>query len=58
MYFQSINKSQKNFKGFITHDNIKWTLPSKKLVKDIHKVGDIIFLKKKIIFGKLNNFLL
>ena len=35
------------------HKNIKWTIPKKKLLKDIHETGDIIFVKKKIIIWYL-----
>ena len=36
--------------------NIKWTLRQNKKIKDIHEIGDIIFVKKDIIkLGKLNS---
>ena len=41
--FETINK--KTFKGNIAFKNIKWTIP-KKSIEDIHKIGDIIFVKK------------
>ena len=27
--------------------NFKWSIPKKKLIKDIHKIGDIVFVKKE-----------
>ena len=43
--FETINK-KKLFKGNIAFKNIKWTIPKKKSIEDIHKIGDIIFVKK------------
>ena len=27
--------------------NFKWSIPKKKSIKDIHKIGDIVFVKKE-----------
>ena len=39
-------KEKKNIKGNLTYKDLKWSIPKKKLTKDIHKIGDIIFVKK------------
>jgi penicillin-binding protein 1A len=45
--FELIDKKKEIIKGTLNINNIKWTIPKKKLIKDIHKIGDIIFVKKK-----------
>ena len=45
--FETIDKKKEIIKGNIDINNIKWTVPKNKLIKDIHKIGDIIFVKKK-----------
>ena len=45
--FEAIDKKNSKFKGVISQKNIKWTLKRNKLPEDIHKVGDIIFVKKE-----------
>ena len=47
--FETIDKKKEIIKGNIDINNIKWTIPKNKLIKDIHKIGDIIFVKKKLI---------
>ncbi len=44
--FEIINEKNKS-KGNLFFKNIKWTIPKNKLIKDVHKKGDIIFVKKK-----------
>ena len=44
--FEIIEK-KKNEEGILLKKNIKWTLPKKKEIQDIHKIGDIIFVKKE-----------
>ena len=46
--FETIDKKKEIIKGNLDINNIKWTIPKNKLIKDIHKIGDIIFVKKKI----------
>ena len=43
--FRTIKKN--NFEGSITFKNLKWTVPKSKKISDIHKIGDIIFIKKE-----------
>ncbi len=49
--FEIINKNKKknkiNLQGTLSLKKIKWTIPKKKLIKDVHNIGDIIFVKKK-----------
>ena len=44
--FEIIEK-KKNEGGILLKKNIKWTLPKKKEIQDIHEIGDIIFVKKE-----------
>ncbi len=44
--FETIDK-KKNTRDILTYDKLKWSIPKKKLIKDIHNVGDIIFIKKE-----------
>ena len=47
--FESIinNKKTNIEEGFLGLQDIKWTIPKNKLIKDRYKVGDIIFVKKE-----------
>ncbi len=45
--FRTIKNKKKNLEGILFSKNFKWTIPKKKLVKDIHKIGDIVFVKKE-----------
>ena len=44
--FKTIDEKQQILEGVLLKQNIKWTTPRKKLIKDVHKIGDIIFVKK------------
>ncbi len=44
--FQIINEKKEIKKGVIFLNNIKWTL-RKKAIENVHKIGDIIFVKKQ-----------
>ncbi len=44
--FQTLNK-EKSITDSILQKNFKWSVPKNKLVKEIHKIGDIIFVKKE-----------
>ncbi len=43
--FKIINEKKK-LNGNLFFKNIKWTIPKKKSIKDVHKIGDIIFVKQ------------
>ena len=45
--FKSIYEDKENKIKVLTHKNFKWSITKKKSIKDVHKVGDIIFVKKE-----------
>ncbi len=45
--FKIINQKKENFEKNLYFENIKWSVPKKKSIENIHKVGDIIFVKKE-----------
>ena len=45
--FKTIDRKKENINGKLKLKKIKWSIPKKKLIKDVHKVGDIIFVKKE-----------
>ncbi len=54
--FKILNKKKESIEGFINYEKFKWTIPKKKLSKDIHKLGDIIFVKKENKFWSLKQY--
>ena len=54
--FKLIEKKKENIEGLISSQNFKWSVPKKKLLKDIHKIGDIIFVKKQNNFWSLKQY--
>ena len=48
------NKEKKN--GSLFFKKIKWSIPNKKSIKDVHEIGDIIFVKKKGNFWLLKQY--
>ena len=54
--FQIFNKEKKKEKGILTIKNLKWSIPKSKTIKDVHKIGDIIFVKKEKNFWKLKQY--
>ena len=45
MKFRTLDKQ--SIQGYLSIKNIKWTIPKKKTIKDKHKIGDIVFVKKE-----------
>ena len=45
--FRTIDDKKEKKKETLTYEKFKWSIPKKKLIQDIHKVGDIIFVKKE-----------
>ena len=45
--FQIINDKSKQITEDLSFKNLKWSIRKKKSVKDVHKIGDIIFVKKE-----------
>ena len=54
--FKTIDKNKKNLDGILLSKNIKWTLRQNKLIKDVHKVGDVLFLKKEKDLWKIKQY--
>ena len=44
--FKSLNKDDKTFTGSIKLKDLRWSLSKNKSIGDVHKVGDLIFVKK------------
>ena len=45
--FKSIGKKKENSEGILKFNNVQWSIPNKKTITDVHKIGDIIFIKKE-----------
>ncbi len=45
--FKTIHDKKDNITDILTYKNFKWSIPQKKTIKNVHKVGDIIFVKKE-----------
>ena len=54
--FKTINKKNVNKSGNLIYKNIKWTIPNKKTIQDIHKIGDLLFVKKEKNFWLLKQY--
>ena len=54
--FKIIDSKEKNIQGRLNLKQIKWTIPKKKFIKDIYKIGDIIFVKKEQNFWELKQY--
>ncbi len=44
--FEIIDNNKKKTYGTLLFENLKWSIPKKKSIQKIHKIGDIIFVKK------------
>ncbi len=54
--FKIIDKKKKNKSGTLVFKNLKWSVPKKRSVQDIHEIGDIIFVKKEKNFWLLKQY--
>ncbi len=54
--FKTVNEDKAVVEGVILPINLKWTNPRKKLLDEIHQVGDIIFVKKENNYWKLKQY--
>ena len=54
--FETINKFKKNIVGILPYKTLKWSIPNKKSIEDIHKIGDIVFVKKEKNFWVLKQY--
>ena len=53
--FKTIDKKKENFQGTLKYKHVKWSIP-KKSIQNIHKIGDIIFVKKENNFWVLKQY--
>ena len=51
--FRSIDE---NFEDYIFLKDIKWTLHQKKTIKEIHEIGDVLFVKKEKNYWKIKQY--
>ena len=54
--FKIIDKQKKKSFGSLNYKNIKWSIPKKKKIQEIHKIGDIIFVKKEKDIWQLKQY--
>ena len=54
--FKIIDQNFNNQEGVILFKNLKWTLGQKKEIKEVHKVGDVFFIKKSNNFWKIKQY--
>ena len=54
--FQLISNNKEKKNGSLFLKKIKWSISNKKSIKDIHEIGDIIFVKKKGNFWLLKQY--
>ena len=54
--FRTINEKKVSAEGTLLFKNLKWSIPKKKTIQDVHKVGDIIFIKKDEKSWKLKQY--
>ncbi len=54
--FKTIDNKKKILEGILSFQKIKWTIPKKKTIQDIHKVGDVVFVKKEKNFWLLKQY--
>ena len=54
--FNLINEKRKNLEGTLLVNDIKWTLRSKKSIKDTYEIGDILFVKKENNIWKIKQY--
>ena len=54
--FETIKDGKNNLSGTIVLKDFKWSIPKNKKLKDIHKIGDIILVKKQNNFWLLKQY--
>ncbi len=54
--FKIINKKKIKIGGTLFYKNTKWSVPKNKSIKNIHKIGDLIFIKKENNFWTLKQY--
>ena len=51
-----IIEDQDNIEEVLSFKNLKWSIPKKKSIKDVHQIGDIIFVKKEKNIWQLKQY--
>ena len=54
--FKIINNVKKKDSEVLYLTNLKWSIPQKKLLQDVHEIGDLIFVKKENNQWKLKQY--
>ena len=54
--FKVISDNEKNENEYLFLKNLKWSIAENKSLKDIHEIGDIIFVKKENNIWKLKQY--
>ena len=54
--FKLIDKREDKSEKILIYKNIKWTIPKKKKIQEVHKIGDILFVKKENNIWKLKQY--
>ncbi len=54
--FKTIDKKKEKIEGSLLFKNLKWSIPKKKSIKDVHAIGDIFFIKKEKNFWLLKQY--
>ncbi len=54
--FKLIDKNNISEQGTLSLDHLKWTLRQKKTIQQIHKIGDIFFVKKENNIWKIKQY--
>tara|TARA_Y100000768_G_scaffold111526_1_gene82128 strand:- start:9981 stop:12344 length:2364 start_codon:yes stop_codon:yes gene_type:complete len=54
--FKIIDKKKDVINGKLVYQKVKWTIPKNKSIKDVHKIGDVIFIKKENNFWLIKQY--
>ena len=54
--FRIIDDKKKNIEGILNKNSLKWTISNKKLLSDVYKTGDIIFVKNENKIWKIKQY--
>ena len=54
--FKTVDKKKEIQDATLLLKNIKWTISKKKTIQDVHKVGDVIFVKKEKNFWTIKQY--
>ncbi len=54
--FQILDKKKEKKNEILLYKNLKWSIPKNRNIQNIHRIGDIIFVKKEKKFWKLKQY--